>query len=185
MPPHLLAPEEESESESDSPSDSVGCKVGNQRCRSLILEEVEKYSPAMPCDICCANPRFCRGCRCLLCCKALDLAYDGYSYFKCPAKVGDYICGHAVHFDCALRSYLAGTVGGIIGLDVEYLCMRCDGKTDLISHVNKLLQTCEAIDADDDNKEKILNLGVSLLGESEKASAKELMRRIELAISKV
>ncbi|CAI8591808.1 unnamed protein product [Vicia faba] len=63
----------------------------------------------------------------------------------------------------------------------------CDGRTELISHADKLLQTCEAIDTDDDDdvKEKILKLGICVLHGSEKVAAKELLSRITLAVSKL
>lgn len=103
---------------------------------------------------------------------------------KCQAKVGDYICGHIAHISCAIRCYMAGTVGGSIGLDVEYLCRHCDARTDLISHATELLQKCKTIDSRDDI-EKILNLGASILRDSQRMIAKELLNCIESAISKV
>ncbi|CAI8604672.1 unnamed protein product [Vicia faba] len=142
----------------ESDSGTGGCKAGNKTCSSLILDKEKENSTVAPCDICCVEPKFCR----------------------------DNICGHVCHLECALRVYSAGTVGGTIGLDVEYFCWRCDGRTELISHATKLLQTCEAIDKDDvDIKEKILKLGICLLRGSEKNAAKELMSRITLAISKL
>ncbi|KAI5400810.1 uncharacterized protein LOC127092568 [Lathyrus oleraceus] len=172
----------------ESDSDIGGCKAGNKTCTSLILEEQIENSPVAPCDICCVESKFCRECCCILCYKSVDSAYGGYSYIMCKVKLGDNICGHVCHLECALRSYSAGTVGGTIGLDAEYFCWRCDGRTELISHVNKLLQTCEAIDTDDDDgdiKEKILKLAICLLRGSEKTTAKELMSRITSAMSKL
>ena len=55
----------------------------------------------------------------------------------------------------------------------------------MISHVNNLLQTCRAADLDAEIRKKILNLGACLLRGSQKPVAKELLCRIELAISKV
>ncbi|KAE9606461.1 hypothetical protein Lal_00013962 [Lupinus albus] len=170
--------------QSDSDVDVVKCKAGNSMCDSLIPEQVDKYSPLMPCDICCTELGFCRDCSCILCCKTISSAYGGYSYIKCQVKHGDGICAHVAHMECALRSRMAGTVGRSIGLDAEYHCRRCDGRTDLISHVNKLLQTCKAIDLDDEIQKKILNLGACLLRGSQKPIAKELLSHIELAISK-
>lgn len=94
------------------------------------------------------------------------------------------MCGHIAHISCALRSYMAGKVGGSIGLDVEYYCRRCDAKSDLIPHVTRLLQTCKSI-ASRDDIEKILKVGLSILRGSERTSAKRLLNRIKLAISKV
>ncbi|KAI5400002.1 protein TITANIA [Lathyrus oleraceus] len=170
----------------ESEIDIGGCKAGNKMCSSLILEEEKENSPVVPCDICCVEPKFCRECCCILCYKTVDSAYGGYSYIMCKVKLGDDICGHVCHLECALRSYSAGTVGGTIGLDAEYFCWRCDGRTELISHADKLLQTCEAIDTnDDDIKEKILKLGICLLRGSEKVAAKELLSRITSAVSKL
>ncbi|XP_058739608.1 protein OBERON 1-like [Vicia villosa] len=170
----------------ESDSDVGGCKAGNKTCSSLILEKEKENSPFAPCDICCVESKFCRECCCILCYKSVDSAYGGYSYIMCKKELGDNICGHVCHLECALRSYSAGTVGGTIGLDAEYFCWRCDGRTELIAHANKLLQTCEAIDADGDAmKEKILGLGICLLRGSEKPAAKELMSLITLAMSKL
>ena len=94
------------------------------------------------------------------------------------------ICGHIAHLNCALRSYMAGTVGGSIGLDAEYYCRRCDAKTSLVPHVTGLLKTCESIDSRDDI-EKILNIGVCILRGSQKTNARGLLNRIESAITKV
>jgi len=139
----------------------------------------------MPCDICCSEPGFCRDCCCILCCKTVSSAYGGYNYIKCQVNVGGGICGHVAHMECALRCLLAGKVGGSIGLDAQYHCRRCDGRTDMISHVNNLIQTCRAADLDAEIRKKILNLGACLLRGSQKPVAKELLCRIELAISKV
>lgn len=136
----------------------------------------------MNCDICCTEPSFCRDCSCVLCCKSIA---SSYSFIKCEAPVSEgYICGHVAHMDCALRSYLAGTVGGSIGLDAEYHCRRCDMRTDLVSHVARLLKTCESVDSRDDI-EKILGVGICILRGSRKASAKKLLNQLELAMTKV
>ncbi|GAU49800.1 hypothetical protein TSUD_46160 [Trifolium subterraneum] len=165
------------------PSNIGGCKAGNKNCSSLILERECPF--VMPCEFCCAEPKFCRKCCCILCKKAVDSAHGGYSYIMCEKKHGDNICGHLCHLECAFRTYKAGTLGGVFDLDAEYFCWRCNGKTELISHVSKLLLTYEGIDSDDDVKEKMLNLGINLLRGSEKAAAKKLMSRIALAISKL
>ncbi|OIW11162.1 hypothetical protein TanjilG_22969 [Lupinus angustifolius] len=170
---------------SHSDIDLVKCKAGNIMCHSLLPEEVEKYSPAMPCHMCCTEPHFCRDCSCILCCKTISSAYGGYDYIKCQVKHGDGICAHVAHMECALRSRMAGTVGRDIGLNAEYHCQRCDGRTDLISHVNKLLQTCTATDLDEEIRKKILNLGACLLRGSQKPTVKELQNHIEMEISKL
>ncbi|CAI9759951.1 unnamed protein product [Fraxinus pennsylvanica] len=56
------------------------------------------------------------------------------------------------HIECALRAYMAGTFGGSIGLEIEYYCRRCDSRTDLILHVERLLQTCKLVNS--------LNVGI-------------------------
>lgn len=160
------------------------CKAGNESCGSLV--ESQETSPGhMVCDICCSETDFCRDCCCILCCKTIDLAYEGYSFIRCEAAIGDgVICGHLAHIGCALRSYMAGTVGGSIGLDAEYYCRRCDTRTDLLSHVIKILQTCESIESRDDIA-KILNLGASVLRGSQRLAAMKLLYRIELVVGKV
>lgn len=165
--------------------DSNSCKAGNKMCNSLV-EQVENSPIAvMPCNICCSEPRFCRDCCCILCCKTIDYTYGGYSFIKCEAIVEEaYICGHISHIDCALRCYLAGKVGGSIGLDAEYYCRRCDARTDLVPHVTRLVQTCESVYSRDDI-EKILNVGISILRGSQKTSAKGLLNHIDLAFTKV
>ncbi|XP_038706970.1 uncharacterized protein LOC120002317 [Tripterygium wilfordii] len=94
------------------------------------------------------------------------------------------ICGHVAHINCALRSYLAGTVGGSIGLDAEYYCQRCDARTDLVPYVKSLLQNCEDINSWDD-LDKILNIGLCILRGSRKIGTRELLDRIELASAKL
>ncbi|KAF4363512.1 hypothetical protein CsatB_026209 [Cannabis sativa] len=182
---NVLLPSEEHTDDLDSNSDTGGCKARNKMCNSLV-EQVENSSVAvMPCDICCTESRFCRDCCCILCCKTVDYTYEGYSFIKCEAAVGEsYICGHIAHIDCAVRCYMAGKVGGSIGLDAEYYCRRCDAKTDLIPHVTRLLQTCESINSRDDI-DRILKVGVSILHGSRKTSAKRLLNRIQLAIGKL
>ncbi|PKI39511.1 hypothetical protein CRG98_040120, partial [Punica granatum] len=104
----------------------------------------------------------------------------------CEALIGEEnsMCGHLAHLNCGLRAYMAGTVGGSIGLDAEYHCRLCDSRTELVSHVTKLLETCKSIDSLDE-VEKVLNLGVSLLCGSQKTSAKLLLSSIYFALSKL
>lgn len=162
-----------------------GCKAGNKMCSSLSEAPVPSPLEAMFCDICCSEPRFCRECCCILCCKTINTAIGGYSYITCKATVLDgNICGHIAHIDCALRAYVAGSVGGSIGLDAEYFCRRCDSRTDLISVVMNLLQTCETIESQDEI-EKMLNLAICMLRGSRKMTARQLLRHIESAMSKL
>ncbi|CAO2824389.1 unnamed protein product [Amaranthus hypochondriacus] len=166
---------------------AVGCKAGNIMCSSLV--ENDQISPAVKptqsCDVCCSEPGFCRECCCILCCKTIDLAYGGYSFIRCEATVhDDLICGHAAHINCALRSYMAGTVGGSIGLDTEYYCRRCDSRTDLTKHVTRLLENCEFTESRDDIN-KMLWVGACILRGSQKKRSQRLLNRIESILEKL
>ncbi|OMO80763.1 hypothetical protein CCACVL1_12776 [Corchorus capsularis] len=178
-------PEEIAEvSVSDPQSNGLTCKAGNKKCGSLSTEAESVSLVPSPCDLCCSEPQFCRDCCCILCSKTIDLKFGGYSYIKCEAMVDGCICQHVAHLNCALRSYMAGTVGGNIGLDAEYYCRRCDAKTCLVPHARMLLKTCESLDSRDDI-EKILNIGVCILRGSWKTDARELLHRIESALTKL
>lgn len=166
-------------------SEGIGCKAGNKMCNILLVQPENPSLAAVPCEFCCNEPQFCRDCCCILCSKTISLKHGGYSYIKCEATVGEgYVCGHIAHLNCALRCYMAGTVGGSIGLDAEYCCRRCDAKTDLVSHVTRSIEVCKSVDSPED-VEKILNLGVCVLRGSQKTSAKELLIHIEQAIAKL
>ncbi|XP_022738899.1 protein OBERON 2-like [Durio zibethinus] len=164
--------------------DGLTCKAGNKKCNSLFAESESSSLVPLPCDLCCDEPHFCHDCCCILCSKTIDLNYGGYSYIKCEAMVDGCVCGHVAHLNCALRCYMAGTVGGSIGLDAEYYCRRCDAKTCLVPHVTRLLKTCESIDSPDDI-EKILNIGVCILRGSQKTNARVLLNHIDSAITKL
>ncbi|WOK91577.1 hypothetical protein Cni_G00268 [Canna indica] len=160
------------------------CKAGNMLCNARAKEKNNTLA-VKDCDICCSEAGFCRDCCCILCCKTVDWSHEGCSFIRCEASLDDhYICGHMAHLECALRSYLAGTVGGSIGLDVEYYCRRCDNKTDLFPHVSKLVKVCESIDSRED-MEKILNLGYCILRGSEQKRAKSLQNHITQVIMKL
>ncbi|XP_027773751.1 uncharacterized protein LOC107022368 [Solanum pennellii] len=162
---------------SDSPFGVITCKAGNRICSSLTAEN--PLTSTRFCDLCCSEPGFCGDCCCILCRKLIVLDYDGYSYIRCEGTVVDgHICGHVSHLECALRAYMAGTVKGSINLNAEYLCRYCDSRTDLVPHALKLLSICTSVASYDDIK-KILNLGIRILCDSQKSSAKELLDRIE------
>ncbi|XP_021834962.2 protein OBERON 1 isoform X1 [Spinacia oleracea] len=162
----------------------LGCKAGNHFCASL-LEDQMSPSATLSCDICCSEPSFCRECCCILCCKTIDLGLGGYSFIRCEATVhDDLICGHAAHINCALRSYMAGTVGGSVGLDTEYYCRRCDTRTDLTKHVTRLLKTCESIESVDEI-DKMLSVGACILRGSQKKYSQKLLNRIESILHKL
>ncbi|XP_024008244.1 protein OBERON 1 isoform X4 [Eutrema salsugineum] len=165
--------------------DNVVCKAGNDKCRSLMPPSDTKPLPAMPCNICCSEPSFCSDCCCILCCKSISLEHEGYSYVKCEAVVSEgYICGHVAHINCALRAYVAGTIGGSIGLDAEYYCRRCDARKDLVPHVSRFLEICQTVEYQGD-VEKILNLGICILRGSRRDNAKELLNCIESTVIKL
>ncbi|CAN1193107.1 hypothetical protein LINPERPRIM_LOCUS28158 [Linum perenne] len=173
------------EQSSNSGSNDGGCKAGNKVCSSLEEAAEIQALAAVPCDICCDEPRFCRDCCCILCCKTISPAHGGYSYVKCHSVVtAGCFCGHVAHLECALRTYMAGTVGGSIGLDAEYFCRRCDAKTDLVPHALKLLQTCKSMDSRDEI-EKILNLGICILRGTRRNNARDLLKRIESGATKL
>ncbi|XP_071729741.1 uncharacterized protein [Rutidosis leptorrhynchoides] len=165
--------------------DPAGCKAGNINCSSLIETNDPGHSNIMTCDICCIEPLFCQDCCCILCSKTVNSANGDQSYIRCEAVVKDgLICGHICHIACGLRSYMAGTVGGTIGLDAEYYCRRCDARTDLIPYVTNLFRSCEQIDYGE-KIQKILNLCVIILRGSTKPSAKALLHHVQSAVTKL
>lgn len=169
-------------SNSDSQIGVPACKAGNRTCSSL--EAGNSPSRFLPCDICCNEPGFCRDCCCILCCKTINSTHGGYSYIRCEALVGAYTCGHVAHINCGLRACLAGTVGGSIGLDAEYYCRRCDSRSDLVPHVQKLVKTCQIIGSRNEIEE-ILEVSICILRGSQTESAKQLLHYISLAMEKV
>ncbi|KAL1561759.1 protein OBERON 2-like isoform X1 [Salvia divinorum] len=102
----------------------------------------------------------------------------------CCADIEGGACGHKCHIDCALRAYLAGTVGGSIGLDAEYYCRRCDTRTDLVPHVTRLVKKCKSNESPDEI-ENMLNVGIRVLRGSNRTSATHLLHHFQLAISKL
>ncbi|XP_030543373.1 uncharacterized protein LOC115750273 [Rhodamnia argentea] len=172
-------------SQSDSPSGTLRCKARNKLCSSLIEQPEEAARTSIPCDFCCIEPEFCRDCCCILCFKVIMPVNGGYNYIKCEASSNDgHICGHLAHLNCALQAYMAGTVGGSIGLDAQYYCRRCDAKTELVSHVTRLFEACKSIDSQEEH-EKALKLGSCLLQGSLNTSAKILLNRIQSALTKL
>ncbi|XP_071737037.1 uncharacterized protein [Rutidosis leptorrhynchoides] len=162
--------------------DPAGCKAGNINCSSL---QETKHSNIMPCDICCIEPLFCHDCCCILCSKTVNSLNGDQSFIRCEATVKDgLICGHICHVKCGLRSYMAGTVGGTIGLDVEYYCRRCDSRTDLIPYVTNLFRSCEQIGYGEKIM-KVLNLCVIILRGSNRPNAKALLHRVQSAVKKL
>lgn len=147
------------------------CKVGNRNCQNRSRSYV---MPPISCDICCSEPGFCRDCCCILCSKPIEFSNEGLNFIKCEAPMLNmFICGHVAHIHCALRAHLAGKVSGTIDLDVQYFCRRCDNKTDLLPHVDKIIKFCVSID-DNGGVMAMLSLGLCLLQKTERESAKYL-----------
>ncbi|KAL1536133.1 hypothetical protein AAHA92_28828 [Salvia divinorum] len=168
----------------DPGSDGIArCKAGNRFCSSLAARE-ESGSQIMSCDICCGEAGFCRDCCCILCSQTIDKASEEYNSIICEANIEGGFCGHSCHIDCALRAYMAGTVGGSIGLDAEYYCRRCDSRTDLVPHVTRLINEWKSNGSKDDI-EKILNVGILVLRGSIRTSANQLLHHFQLAMSKL
>ncbi|KAG0485532.1 hypothetical protein HPP92_009611 [Vanilla planifolia] len=95
-------------------------------------------------------------------CKAVDSVHQSYNFIRCQAvQEGSFTCGHVAHLDCALRAYMAGTVGGSIDLDAD-----------------------ESLGSRDD-VEKMLTLGFCILHGSEKMRANNLRDRIGAVMVKL
>lgn len=179
--PSSIVKDEHAEFRLEQPGD---CKAGNKMC-NLQSKEKKNTLIAKDCNICCIEAGFCRDCCCILCCKTVDSACGGCTFIRCEANLDNqYICGHVAHVECALRAYMAGTVGGSIGLDTEYYCRRCDNKTNLIPFLTKLIKVCESLDSKEDI-EKLLKLGFCILRGSKQPRAKSLQNRIGVAINQV
>uniref|UniRef100_A0A0E0GTM3 Myb/SANT-like domain-containing protein n=2 Tax=Oryza TaxID=4527 RepID=A0A0E0GTM3_ORYNI len=160
------------------------CKARNNLCK-LEREGFIESSPAQDCDLCCKMPDFCRECCCVFCRRVVDYSFGGYSYIKCEAVLEENkICGHIGHLDCALRTFMAGTVGGCIDLDMQYCCRRCDNKTNLMLHVEKFLEICQSLQSRDDI-EPILNTGLCLVRGSRQTRAKSLESIMRSAMAKL
>jgi hypothetical protein len=79
---------------------------------------------------------------------------------------------------------MAGTVGGVFALDVQYLCRLCDNKINLMTHVEKLMETCQSLESRDEI-EPMLNLGLCLLRGSKQMRARSLENQMRSAMEKV
>ncbi|CAN0856854.1 Protein OBERON 1 [Linum grandiflorum] len=170
---------------SDVMSNTSACKAGNTVCSSLKESIDSPPLVAAQCSVCCTEPKFCGDCCCILCSKIVDPSHGGYSYIKCQSIVtACLICSHVAHLECALRVYMAGTIGGSIGFDAEYLCRRCNVKTDLVPHTVKAFQACRQIDSRDEI-EKILTMCICILRGTQKDHGRDLLKRIEAAARKL
>lgn len=119
------------------------CRAGNPHCYlETGKSSVSGAAETLVCHICCSEPGFCRECKCILCCKAFKLDTDDIDVIRCLNRpiAGAGICNHAAHLECAVNSQLAGVIKKN-GLDVEYMCRRCDRKTDLRESVSRLIES--------------------------------------------
>ncbi|XP_044984753.1 uncharacterized protein LOC123452207 [Hordeum vulgare subsp. vulgare] len=144
-----------------------------------------KSSLAHDYDMFCTMPNFRAECCCIICGMVVDYSCGGYNYMKCEATIGENTkCGHVGHLHCALKSSMAGTVGGGIFLDMEYYCRWCDNKTNLMMHVEKLLETCRPLQSKEKIK-TILDMGLSILRGSRKEQAKILENYMGSVMAKI
>ena len=120
------------------------CRAGNPHCPSTKGKNSVSEPERLVCHICCSEPRFCRECKCILCCKIFAPDGDDFTIIRCLNSPlvgeGQGVCGHAAHLECALNSQLAGVIPKN-GLELEYMCRRCDRKTHLKALVSRLV--CE------------------------------------------
>ncbi|KAH6557994.1 hypothetical protein KP509_1Z082900 [Ceratopteris richardii] len=138
----------------------------------------------MPCDVCCAEPDFCRECLCLLCGKKMRCGFNAYTSVRCFARLsGGGFCGHAAHLMCALECQLAGVVKQL-GLDMEYVCRRCDSKTDLRGHVVRLLDSLRYSSCRF-TVEKNLGTALRIIQGTEDGGAKCLVHHLQTAIQMI
>ncbi|KAG0588664.1 hypothetical protein KC19_2G260300 [Ceratodon purpureus] len=136
------------------------CQAGNPHCVLTKAKHSESESlGVLACHICCSEPSFCRECKCILCCKFFAPDADDFSIIRClnsPTSAQG-ICGHAAHLECALDSRLAGVIKKS-GLDMEYMCRRCDRKTDLKEIVGRLVSEFMSKTATESKVENSLQL---------------------------
>ncbi|KAJ7552557.1 hypothetical protein O6H91_06G060300 [Diphasiastrum complanatum] len=117
------------------------CRAENTNCGLETGKSVfQGPLKCLRCELCCEEPGFCRECTCLLCCKALKPSLEENFTIRCLHRISQAgICGHAAHLHCALDSQMAGVVK-LRGIDMEYLCRRCDKKTDLKDVISHLIE---------------------------------------------
>lgn len=161
------------------------CKVGNLNCafemgKSLAAGPIGVVS----CDICCSESDFCRDCMCILCGTAINCDYTPYTSIRCLARLsGAGFCGHAAHLMCALECRMAGVVKSL-GLDMEYMCRRCDQKTDLRENIVHLLGSIRYTNSSS-SVQSILGMALHIMQGTEHGGAKSLESLIKTAIHMV
>lgn len=158
------------------------CKLGNLKCaleldRSLSVGAIG----VVPCNVCCSEPDFCRDCLCILCGKIINCEYTPYASIRCLARFSESgFCGHASHLMCALECQMAGVVMQL-GLDMEYICRRCDQKTDLREHVVHLLDSLRYTNSST-SAERNLGMALQIMQGTQREGAKILESLVKTAI---
>ena len=165
------------------------CQAGNPHCLLTKAKDTGSESlGTLACHICCSEPGFCRECKCVLCCKFFAPDADDFSIIRClnSPTSGLGICGHAAHLECALDSQLAGVIKKI-GLDMEYMCRRCDRKTDLKETVSRLVSEFMNKTATESKVENSLQLLLRVVQdpEDEARNAGKLQTTLLAALKKV
>ncbi|XP_047313096.1 uncharacterized protein LOC124916426 [Impatiens glandulifera] len=175
--------EVQSDSDAEPGFPIARCKAGNKRCISLVENLSPSGGEANICNMCCRDNTFCRDCSCTICFETIK--EGSLDYIRCESTTDkNFVCGHIVHVRCALTIFMAGKVGGRIDLDAECLCRPCDSKNDLIPHVEKILKACQS-SSSKEGVEKWLNMCESILKGSMRTKSIELMRFVQLTITKV
>ncbi|KAF3796099.1 hypothetical protein EJ110_NYTH04002 [Nymphaea thermarum] len=155
----MVDPECRNPDEASTPRQKV-CRAGNASCSA------RSFPPTVDCDVCCAEPSFCRDCCCILCGSPVDFSLGSSCFIRCEARslgggAAGAVCGHVSHVRCTIASRLGGSVESV-GVDVGYYCRRCDQRTDLVAHVYNVLRSCQ-VSGSSDGVEECLGLCLGLL----------------------
>lgn len=158
------------------------CKARNPNCGLEMGESLSLGAIGiMPCDICCSEPHFCRDCLCILCGKTMKCGYGAYASVRCFARLsGVKFCGHGAHLMCALDCQMAGNIKQL-GLDMEYVCRRCDQKTDLREHIVRLLDSLRYTNSKT-VAETNLRTAFLIMCDAQAEGAKRLLHLVETAL---
>ena len=114
----------------------------------------------------------------------MSSGYSAFTSVRCFARLpGAEFCGHGAHLKCALDCQMAGVVKPL-GLNMEYICRRCDQKTDLREHVVHLLDALKYTNSRASVEEN-LTMALQIIWGSEDGGAKRLSSLIEMAIQMV
>lgn len=165
------------------------CRAGNPHCYLETGKSSDSgAAETLICHICCSEPGFCRECKCILCCKAFTVDTDDIDVIRCLNRpiTGAGVCNHAAHLECAVNSQLAGVIKKN-GLDVEYMCRRCDRKTDLRECVSRLIESMGRITSQS-KVERNLRLALRIMQDSQDGAnlpSRTLSVLIEKVLKKV